>query len=519
MATFNILGSCICRDAFGFQSENTHEIRTFRQATSALTWFYFNKKPEFEINTEMLNEISVLSNFQKKCIVDDYNKNVLSRFNTSSDYFITDMTEFASMDIGKQCFSNGVEHFFTFSKWFKKAYDTGLINEYVNNVERVNHLDIINDELIESTMENYVQWLYTHGYKQEQIILIENKRASYYTDGELLFRFNGEKQRNVINCLLDKIYNCFKQKVPNCHVIKIPACILADTRHRWGLTDLHFCEEYYDYLYKSIDLIVGGCPEKELNNLRDYYTNIFMRMREKYTLKSFEYSDGTNIISSENEYLRHCNTYIAPIGIPFYKDKELKQKLGSLSKFFIVTILDINTAVINHKGSQYYIKRELCIKGYLGDSVQLPFNWKTANASTLVITKPDSIIVGHNGCTSCAQTQIINTINDYKSYAGKTLTFSVYARVLEYNNLSQGGSIAIINADNYNKGIFLANTNFDNKEWTRISTTVTLSKDDSFKGLTVCMRAVSGKGEHPSHAKVEFAYPKLEKGTFPTAVY
>ena len=39
------------------------------------------------------------------------------------------------------------------------------------------NLDFKYYELINETIENYVQWLYRQGYTQEKIILIENKRA------------------------------------------------------------------------------------------------------------------------------------------------------------------------------------------------------------------------------------------------------------------------------------------------------------------------------------------------------
>ena len=95
MATFNILSSCICRDAFGFQQERKHDIITFLQATSALTWFRFNKKPLNPMTLNMLEE-SGLSNFQKKCIIKDYNKEVLASYDKETDYFVMDLTDLAS---------------------------------------------------------------------------------------------------------------------------------------------------------------------------------------------------------------------------------------------------------------------------------------------------------------------------------------------------------------------------------------------------------------------------------------
>ena len=102
MATYNILGSCICRDLFGFQENNKHEVLTFLQATTALTWFCYDDKPSRIMGLDFYNDVEGLSNFQKRCLVHDYNKTVLEQFTKKADYFITDMTEFASMNIARE---------------------------------------------------------------------------------------------------------------------------------------------------------------------------------------------------------------------------------------------------------------------------------------------------------------------------------------------------------------------------------------------------------------------------------
>lgn len=65
MSKFNILSSCICRDAFGFQEKCEHEVITFLQSSSPVTWFKYNKKPKNLITMDMMNEVRTLYNFQK----------------------------------------------------------------------------------------------------------------------------------------------------------------------------------------------------------------------------------------------------------------------------------------------------------------------------------------------------------------------------------------------------------------------------------------------------------------------
>ena len=518
MATFNILSSCICRDAFGFQESCPHKVITFLQATSALTWFKYNDKPHSPIDATFFDGISDLSNFQKKCIVHDYNKTVFDQFTSASDFFITDMTEFASMDIAMEIYPDGDKHYFTLSKWFNTAYKKGIKERHPNKIERLDHLALIDDKIIDSTMDNYLAWILSKGYKPEQIILVENKRATSYIDGTLLYNFSGEKQREQINCLLDKIYSSFKAKLPGAHVIKMPIGTLADTNHKWGLTDLHFCSEYYDYLYKCFDLIAANADFHSISNLRDYYSELFLNKRNLCMKNSFEYADGIQLLPDSAD-ISNNSSYVAPKGLPFYDDKDRTNKVGILKRYFEITDIDKNNGSFLFKDASYYVSGDDCVKGVMGNDKYIDSHWKTANKTTLALIKDNSFIVGHDGIKSCAQTQLIQTLKNSEALAGKVVTFSVYARVLALNNTGKGGSIAIINSDDYNKGVFFAKTDFTNSDWQRISVTAKLPEGNQFIGLTVCMRAIAGNGEPPSHAMVEFRKPKLELGTFPTKNY
>lgn len=515
MATFNILSSCICRDAFGFQQDNVHNVVTFLQATSALTWFEYNDKPKREIDISFFDMISGLSNFQKRCLVNDYNKTVLDNFTEQTDFFITDMTEFASMNIAKEIDETETEHYFTYSKWFSNAYIGGIDKKF-HKIKRINHLEIITDEIIERTLDNFVQWIKEKGYRQDQIIIVEDKRATAYTDGELLYFFNGEEYRNTLNQLLDKIYSCLEEKIPNAYVVKMPYGVVGDINHKWGLTDLHFCKEYYDYLYQCFDAIATDSnPKDAILKLRDRYSEYFLAKKDAYIWNSFEYADGKQLLKGAL-LKENCQNYIAPKGIDFYSERECKKSKGRLAVCFNVTEHTLFYSKIELNDKSYYVKSDDCVKGYSGANQYIGEHWISVNVSTMVLFKDLSFIVGHNEKDTCAQTQIIQTLQNSKELAGKTVTFSVYARVLNYNNKDGGGTIALINADNYNSGKFYAKTDFNNDEWKRISVTTKLPEEKEFMGLTVCLRALSGKGENPIHATVEFSDPKLEISSLPT---
>lgn len=516
MATYNILGSCICRDAFGFRENNKHEVLTFLQATSALTWFHYNDKPSRMMDLDFYNDVEGLSNFQKRCLVHDYNKTVLEQFTKKADYFITDMTEFASMNIARETDKENHQHYFTFSKWFNTAYKNGAREKLESSIKRINHLDIIDEELIEKTIDNYVKWILDKGYTSEQVILIENKRAYMYTDGELLFCFDGKEYRDKLNKLLDKIYYCFKKKMPAAYAIKMPAGILCDKNHKWGLTDLHFCKEYYDYLYECIDMISkkDNCKD-DIQKVCDKYSEIFLEKRNVFMHNSFEYADGVQLLRGKISSRLEMN-YIAPKGIAFYQDKLCTKEKGHLSRYFNVIEHNRNYAKILSADDIYYVNKDDVLKGNIGDGKIICNMWRTVNGSTVVEVKENSIVIGHNGAKSTAQMNVIQTIENSCELAGKVITFSVYARVLAHNNQNKGGAIAFINANDYNKGVFMAKTDFDNSEWKRISVTAQVPAGESFGGLTICMRALAASEVGQKSALVEFSDPKLEVGTFPT---
>lgn len=162
-----------------------------------------------------------------------------------------------------------------------------------------------------------------------------------------------------------------------------------------------------------------------------------------------------------------------------------------------------------------YVENDNCIKGVVGDGEIIGEYWRTVNRATQIAVKDDSIVISHNGMKSTAQVQVVQNVENDSALKGKAVTFSVWARVVVQNSNHKGGTIAIINAKNYNQGKFFAKIDFDNTEWERISVTAKMPADEEYQGVTVCMRAltVDNGGQH---AVVEFSDPKLEVGSFAT---
>ena len=505
MASFNIYGCCICRDLFGFAPYNTHEVIHFMQSSSPITNFVYPDKPSTPMTEEDLKDVPS-PNFRKRCIMNDYNKTLLDCFVEKSDFFITDLIDIVNTNLAKETDSEGNEHYFTHSKWFRDAYASGLKNFFENKtVTPLHRLRIIEEVGLEIVIERYIHWLTVEKqYNENQVILIENRRTPFYFDGKEMRLFE-PFLRDKSNKLLEKACRIFKEKCPGCHVIKMPNSVYSVMNHPWGLTDLHFCYEYYEYLYKCIDLIASNQDCKnELDDLFYDYSNLMIR-------KSIKEDAGSNLLKGSFSF--DCsNCFIAKKGSVIYADSNGTKTDKKLNNYTLVNDYEFPYSKIFGG----YVDVDACAKGAYGDAQIFGEYWKTVNITTCAVEKNNSIVLCHNGSPSKAHMNIIQTIEDSDDLYDKTVTLSVWARVLEHGEDKRGGVVAFINGNSYNKGKFYAAKEFNNKKWQQIVLTATLPDKENFNGLTICLRANAGAGEKPINAIVEFSRPKLEIGSVPT---
>ncbi len=514
MATFNILSSCICRDAFGFQEKCEHDVITFLQSTSPLTWFQFRDKPVNFLDEKVFENVKNLTSFQKRCIIKDYNKEVLSAYKTDADFFILDFTDFASANLAECIDEQGRSHFFSYTKWFSTAYKNELKEYLPEKMVVHNAVKILQDEkILKETIDKVIEWLLVEkGYKEDQIILVRNKKVSAYTDSEVLVYFDNEYRRNQINSTLDRIYDYFANKMPKCHVIDMPIGTYSDKFHKWGVTDLHFCKDYYDYLYQCFDCIAKE-EETQIPKLFYKYSKLLTEKKEQLIRNSFDRVGKENLLS--DDLCSVSGNYIVEQGKNFYSRKlEEYKKEGQTNRCFPIVNSEGIYFKISVNNREFYVQSDDCKKGAVGHGTVIgDGSWKLQNQSTLVEIKTKGIVVGHNGSSSKAQMQIISTIKNNERLMGKLVTFSVWTRVLEKNNEGMGGCIAFINANDYNAGTFCAKEEFDNTDWKKIAVSYWVPEGENFRGLTVCLRAFAST-DNSMHAKVEFYAPKVQIGSF-----
>lgn len=518
MAIFNILGSCICRDIFALNPGNSHSVQHYLNFISPNAVFLFKNKPKRLLTEEDMKEVKA-SNFGKRCLIKDYNKEVLDYYQEQSDFFVLDLIFMVHTLLIEEMYDNGDTHVFTYSQNFMDIMEKGLKNSFIsqNKYKLINPIDLINRLGYKNVIDTYMRWLVEEkGYCEEQIIVVENKNAQYYTDGRMICSFNNDFSEQ--NKMLDDIYKYIEDVYPKCHMIKMPYGVCSEKNHHFGLTELHYNLEYYEYLYKCIDLItIKEKCELELLRLRDEYSDFFLKNMMSLMKQNFLLFCGENLLAG---HLKEdvMDGFIAEKGTTYYNKVyfEPDQRAGILEKVYSAEPFGQRVAKVTRRENVIYISQKCCKRGFVGDGKQFGGKWMLINPSTVVETLSDSIIIRHNEDNSKYQTNIIQTIENSGRLAGKPITFSVYARVLKTNSEGKGGTIAVINSDNYNKGNFLAAKSFTNTEWERIFITVILPELPQFNGVTVCLRSVVSK--KADGAIVEYKFPKLEIGTFPTAL-
>ena len=263
-------------------------------------------------------QVTDLTKFQKKCIIIDYNGTLKNNYSAKADYFLLDLCVL-SYNLVKAEYPDGTVHFFTGTGWFNRAYKNGLETFFVEdgaNLQHIDRIDYLTDEIIKEVLKNEIEYIKSLGYREDQIILIEVKRSySYMEDNHLHFFAEGD--RKLMNERLDYAYTTFKKIVPGCHVIPTPVTAYCDSEHKWGLYDLHYCNEYYQYLLQAVNSIVS----RRSPDGHDYNNGFVLDLCHKYDC--FLYNKVNHLIKNSIKlinginYLKdfgEINNYVATIG-------------------------------------------------------------------------------------------------------------------------------------------------------------------------------------------------------------
>lgn len=240
-----------------------------------------------KIDLSTLNGLTVdfdwKSNFTKRCIVTDYNRDVLNYYEKESDYFLMDFSEMVKYGLVKHYQKDGTLHYFTSSGSiaYKNASGNNFLSCLDGEKEFLSPSLYLSKEKIHSFMLSLHNWLINiKKYTESRIICVEIFNALSYYSNEMIFPIPNQDKCLAENALLRAIYDEFRIVFPNSNMIKMPSTVVAIQPHKWGLHPLHFCPEAYDYIYECVDLITKGSYVTVADKYLSLYTDI---ISYKYT--------------------------------------------------------------------------------------------------------------------------------------------------------------------------------------------------------------------------------------------
>jgi len=245
MAIFNIMGACVPRNAFNYDTENKHKVNKYISFVSPYS--VIQKPLDMEFDKESWNDTRWLTNN----VYYDFTKTWVSAFkNASADYFIFDILEirrpffklvkddqYSTLTISETVYKN--------KNLLIEKYGLLLVEEYASNLpfEKIEKaLDVFVDEIKKL-------------YPENKIIFIPINLTDKYIskDGKITDFDDIVFSKSVIK-LLNHCNNYVISKIPNATIVKFPK-FYADENSSAGLSRLHFVIEAFKYLLECFDNI------------------------------------------------------------------------------------------------------------------------------------------------------------------------------------------------------------------------------------------------------------------------
>ena len=296
MISFNIFGDCVSRDILTPLVE--------RGGVQVLQYVSFSN-PFAAVSPKSKNEIQIgnlekfaSTNFDRRCMCLDFNKTGFDYlFKKKADYLIIDILD-SRIPLAKNA-----EHYITQSAIFVKNRNNLDSLFDVGNYVDVDPFEEISMEQWQQVIEQICDKILYH-YSPNQIIINKHFMCEKFYGDNYMATFPDIKMEKIdyskphtfynsiqgvkkTNKLATSLFEMLCNALRGCHVIEFPENIIADGKHKWGWSPLHYSPIYYEYGAEAIKIICNGySQEKEKNELA--------RLREIYSekatlqLKTFE---------------------------------------------------------------------------------------------------------------------------------------------------------------------------------------------------------------------------------------
>lgn len=275
-SSFNILGSCVMRDIWGFRNEiHDDSIKVFIQSNNPLT---FITLPLSKITPECIMEKDMKStnDVWYRWTVTNAEKIAFDRINSNpTDYILCNLTEIVNPILR-------IEN--DFGKYTYLEYQKGVRENDVFGLPKFNELksrvispyDLPKEYIDECLV--YFEKSILKQYDPNHIIFFVNYPMTKYITAEgtlKKYKKGKEKQKNDLIKYANKHF--IDNVSPNC--IFLPRNAIGNEMHKWGLCDYHYIDEAYDYLFYALNILLGEGQkqdkQKRLKRLERMYRKFF----------------------------------------------------------------------------------------------------------------------------------------------------------------------------------------------------------------------------------------------------
>ena len=306
------------------------------------------------VSVDELEQFNNWSNFSKRNFCIDACKTVFKSIREApTDYIAIDLCELRFYHC-RITLKNGETFYMTKNKYTKEFLKN---SEAVRNFGIENYEDDISlaDDIVYAALDKYIEFLKSC-YAPEKVILIENLPARVHIDEKdrTFYEYSASATASMRNKLL-KYYNYFRDHFPGIKIIEFPNGAMGNVNHTWGLDPLHFIDDYYEYLFQAIQIIVSNAAEVDqtLTAIKCMYEKYFdSLLREKRMQYFIERIGKSNVLSSngklelsEDNTLRGWEVACSP-GAFYDKEHKLLACGGDLDNCWAILSQEIPAKIL-----------------------------------------------------------------------------------------------------------------------------------------------------------------------------
>ena len=266
LLTFSILGTCCARDMIGVAGFKVNRFVQDVNPISLLHRSFFNDG--FKLDEKNIVNYLVdpkLNNFFRRNTILDFNKSVY-------EYFFEVKSDWLVIDAGV------LRHKVLIDEKHDAAVTDVHLNrikcKYDENVCRMVSTVDLNELDFRTCMDTYIKNILQE-YAEDKIIVLEIYMVPYFVDRARYCIHKTKEDIKLKNISISRGYEYLKLKLKGAHFIPFLDNIPADMAHKWGLNQLHYVKEYYEYAGLATRLISKRLPykeeEKKIGLLKQYY--------------------------------------------------------------------------------------------------------------------------------------------------------------------------------------------------------------------------------------------------------